>query len=69
MLIEENDKVEIICDKCGYSKTASKSDYNKVFWNAGFVLNGGRKYEHLCFNCLPKTRQKARTFLISKTNY
>lgn len=69
MLKEENNQVTITCDKCGESKTAGKEKYNEVFWKEGFVLNGGRKYEHLCFNCLPPKKQKAMTFVKSKLSF
>lgn len=70
MLTTENSQVTIKCDKCGSSSTASLTeDYNKVFWEAGFVLNRGRKYEHLCFFCLPAQKQKAMTFVKTKLNF
>ncbi len=66
MLIEENLIVTIKCDKCGKMKSALKINYNDVFWKDMWVLNKGRKYEHLCFDCLPAKKQKAVISIHSK---
>lgn len=66
MLTEENNKVTIKCDKCNKTKIAEKENYNEVFWNDMWVLNGGRKYEHLCYDCLPKKKKDALLFVHSK---
>jgi hypothetical protein len=58
MLIEESLIVTIKCDKCGKTKTATKDTYNDVFYKEKWALNKGRKYMHLCFDCLPKKKQK-----------
>lgn len=58
MINSENGIATIKCDKCGHSSKASDVAYNDVFWKEGWALNMGRKYEHLCYNCLPKKKQK-----------
>ncbi|OJV51632.1 MAG: hypothetical protein BGO31_00060 [Bacteroidetes bacterium 43-16] len=49
----------IKCDKCQKESVAPNDSYNEKFWREGWSLNKGRKYEHLCYNCLPKKQQKA----------
>ncbi len=59
-MIKTDKGITIIkCDKCGKESITKESNYNKVFWDEGWVLNLGRKYEHLCYDCLPKKKQKA----------
>lgn len=58
MLKTEGNTTVIKCDKCGVESIALTSNYNDVFYKEGWALNKGRKYEHLCFNCLPKKKQK-----------
>ena len=59
MIKTENAITTIKCDKCGKESIAKESNYNDVFWREGWALNRGRKYEHLCYDCLPKKKQKA----------
>ena len=61
--------VTITCDKCNKTETSNEANYNQVFWDKGFVLNAGRKYEHLCYECLPKKKQKAMTFVKNKLRF
>jgi hypothetical protein len=69
MLRQIENTVTITCDKCGTAKSSTQENYNNDFWNAGFVLNKGRKYEHLCSNCLPPKKQKALLFVKSKLSF
>lgn len=59
MLKSNGSNTTIKCDKCSKESIAKNTDYNDVFWREGWVLNRGRKYEHLCYDCLPKKKQKA----------
>lgn len=58
MINKKDGLVTIKCDKCGKEATGSESTYNDVFWAYNWVLNRGRKYEHLCFDCAPSKRKK-----------
>lgn len=60
MITTAENKTTIKCDKCQKESIASKENYNDVFWREGWALNRGRKYEHLCYDCLPKKQQKAK---------
>lgn len=56
----------ITCDKCNKSNTTREENAGEVFYNMGYVLNKGRKYMHLCFDCLPKKRKQANEFVKRK---
>jgi hypothetical protein len=62
-LVKQNGIVIIICDKCKDTSTASASTYNDLFYDEGWALNRGRKYEHLCYSCLPSKSRKAIAFV------
>lgn len=66
MLKTEGEFTTITCDKCGRHKTAKNNSYNEVFYADGWWLNKGRKYEHLCNNCLPDKSRKADNFIKEK---
>ena len=59
MITTVENTTTIKCDKCEKESIASKENYNDVFWREGWALNRGRKYEHLCYDCLPPKQQKA----------
>lgn len=57
-IVHKDGMTTITCDKCGDCQHAPSGCYNEVFAYAKWALNKGRKYEHLCFSCLPaKTRK------------
>ena len=59
-MITKNDiNTTITCDKCQKQQSASNQNYNKIFWIYKWVLNGGRKYERLCYDCAPNKIKKA----------
>lgn len=58
MIVKENNSVKIICDKCGKSQVSTEENYNDDFYKNRWALNKGRKYMHLCFNCLPSKYKK-----------
>lgn len=66
MLTQREDQVTIECDKCHTKCTVSEKNYNSVFWDLGWVLNKGRKYNHLCFGCLPKKKRDSMDFVQNK---
>lgn len=49
----------IICDKCQKTQEASLKTYNTIFWSEKWILNNGKKYEHLCYNCASSKQKKA----------
>lgn len=63
MITRSEDVATIECDKCKAKVSGTEETYNKVAWEAGFALNKGRKYMHLCYDCLPKAKQKAMDFM------
>jgi hypothetical protein len=66
MIKTEGEVTTITCDKCGRYSIAPKSMYNKIFFEEGWALNRGRKYEHLCNPCLPAKSRKAMAFVKEK---
>lgn len=50
--------VTIQCDKCQHGQTEPEGAHNDAFYRAGWALNKGRKYEHLCNGCLPGKYKK-----------
>lgn len=58
MIKTENGITTIKCDKCMKESKASENNYNDVFYAEKWALNRGRKYEHLCFDCLPPKTKK-----------
>jgi hypothetical protein len=67
MIKTEDGLTTIHCDKCFKSSSAPQDSYNDKFWDEGWALNRGRKYEHLCFDCLPPKSKKAQAFV--KANF
>jgi hypothetical protein len=66
-MIKSNDKTATItCDKCGATSTALKENYNDRFFDEGWALHKGRKYEHLCRKCLRPSARKAMDFVKKK---
>ena len=63
MIKHENGNTTITCDKCGKSDDAPSGSYNEYFSLLNWTLNKGRKYMHLCWNCLPAKSKKARNFV------
>jgi hypothetical protein len=59
----ENQTTTITCDKCGRSSTAPNDLYNEWFYEEGWALHRGRKYEHLCNRCLSPKARKAMAFV------
>jgi hypothetical protein len=62
MITRSENIVTIECDKCHKQVSGTEETYNKAAWDAGFALNRGRKYMHLCYDCLPKDKQEAMDF-------
>lgn len=62
MIIKTDGVVIIECDKCHTKVEGTDETYNQVAWDVGFALNNGRKYEHLCYDCLPRKKQKSMDF-------
>ena len=53
--------VKLTCDKCGSSSNVPKGVHNQVFYAEGWRMNNkGRKYIHLCRECLRKNKRKNR---------
>lgn len=59
-MIEDKGLTTVItCDKCKKKQEAPSYRYNDDFFKSKWALNKGRLYEHLCYNCLPKSKKKA----------
>jgi len=56
----------IQCDKCKVTSLAGSSWYNEVFFQEGWLLHKGRKYEHLCRECLSPKARRAMDFVKEK---
>jgi len=62
-----NEVTTITCDKCGTTQTASKEEYNKVFFQKGWAMNpNAKKYTHLCRNCQTKKQKESHDFVAEK---
>lgn len=66
MIVHEGDVTTITCDKCKATSSASKSIYNEVFYTEGWALHRGRKYMHLCKDCLSPKSRRAMAFVKEK---
>lgn len=62
---KENGTCTITCDKCGKTDTANESGAGDYFYSMGWVLKDGRKYKHLCIDCLPA---KYKSSVIARMN-
>lgn len=67
MIHTESGFTVITCDKCGSWSKAPSAHYNEWFYDEGWVLNRGRKYEHLCRECLTPKQRKAFDFVKNRT--
>lgn len=63
MITRNETTTTIQCDKCKIEQHAPNGCYNEVFYTLGWALKRGRKYEHLCYNCLPSRSKKAMNFV------
>ncbi len=61
--------VKITCDKCGFKQTELLPESNDKFFAAGWGLNKGRKYTHLCGKCLGKRSPVKASGFPQETDY
>lgn len=67
MIEHTNGITTITCDKCLKASSSASANYNAVFALEQWSLNGnGRKYKHICFECLTPKQKKAKTFVNTK---
>lgn len=66
MISKSSEAVIITCDKCKSTQTAPKESYNQDFFADGWLLNRGRKYMHLCFECQTAKQRKSVEFVHDK---
>ena len=59
MIKHESGITTITCDKCQKQQDAPSESYNDSFYADGWALNKGRKYMHLCYNCLSARSRRA----------
>jgi hypothetical protein len=66
MITHNETTTTIQCDKCKRESIAPTKSYNEWFYDEGWALNKGRKYKHLCRQCLPKKSRDAMDFVKEK---
>jgi len=66
MIVTDKNITTITCDKCKTSQAEPSDISNDEFFKAGWALNKGRKYMHLCKNCQSPTQRRAMAFALQR---
>lgn len=70
MIVHGQGITTIQCDKCKKISSSSSANYNIKFALEEWSLNSkGRKYKHICYDCLTEKQKKAKDFVNKKFGF